>query len=127
MTKRKEEVAAVKIGLYLQSEHKCECRFVEEGSDTFLYIYNDKFDLLITVCNTNKKKCVKIENILVNEEFRGNGIFTNLIETLTCIAKIEDVTLGLWCEKDRSRLFNFYTRSGFKFIETVNDHWLEYN
>ena len=65
--------------------------------------------------------------ILINKKYRNKGICTNLINTMKNTVLENDATLGLWCEINNKKLFNFYSRRGFKYIETLNDDWLEFN
>lgn len=125
--KSKEEKIIKKAAIYIAKMYKAKCEYVITNGNSYIYINNDKFDLLMTVCKTNKKKCIKIEEILVERKYRGKGICTELLTTLQAIAKKEGITLGLWCEENNKKLFNFYSRLGFKYIETLNDDWLEFN
>lgn len=123
----KEEQVAIKISLVIAKELKAEAKVIVDKGNSYIYISNKKFDLLINTCLTNKKRVVKIEEILVGEAYRGKGICTKIINIIEDICKKEDVTVGLWCRKDNKRNFNYYSRLGFKYIETVNDDWLEFN
>lgn len=127
MTRSKEEYVAMGIALYFKKEYGCGVRYVQEGVDSYIYIYNEEFDLLITVCNASNGKCIKIEDIVIEEPFRNKGVLKGLLNILKGIADEQSVKLGLWCELNNKRLFDFYIKSGFKYVETLDDHWLCYN
>ena len=126
MTSREQKVAII-VARYISEKYKCKVQPVKFNGDTFLYIHNRKLNLLITVCNTNKGRCIKIEEISIEKPYRNKGPCTDLINSIKEVSDEYGVTLGLWCEFDNKKLFNFYSRMGFKYIETINDDWLEYN
>ena len=127
MLNSKEEKVVVIIAKEIVNKFNCECTLIQLNGDNYLYLYNKKINILINVCDTNKKRCIKIEQIEIDEKHRNKGICTNIINTMKMIALKYDVTLGLWCELDNKKLFNFYSRLGFKYIETLKDDWLEFN
>ena len=122
-----EERALIKATILISKIYSCQHSIISLANGNLIYIRNEKFDLLMTVCETDKTMCIKIEEFRVDERYRNQGICTDILELLKEIAIREDVKLGLWCEKDNKKLFNFYSRRGFKYIETVKDDWLEYN
>ena len=123
----KEQEVALKLGVFLAKNFKGECNLVGIEGDTFVNVSSKHFELLFTVCDTNKKTCIKIEEILVKKPYRNKGLCTEIMKTIKTVAKIEQITIGLWCDKNNKRLFNFYSRLGFRYIETLDDDWLEYN
>lgn len=122
-----EQEVAFNMAVYLAKTYDAKIKFVQLEEDRFIYIGNHKLDILLTVCETDKAKCIKIEEINIKKIYRGAGLFTSIMKSIINISDIEKVKLGLWCEKDNKRLFNFYSRLGFKYIETFKDDWLEYN
>ena len=127
MNRSREEKVAIIMAKHIVDKHNCKCKPIQINGDGYLYLYNKKFDLLITVCDTNKKKCIKIEEILVDKKYRNKGICTELINTIKEVSDEYNVTVGLWSRINDFRLFNFYTRLGFIHTETLRDYWLEYN
>lgn len=114
------------ITKYIVKKYKAESDLVSLFEDTFIYIRNKKFDLLLTVCRTNNNKCVKIEEIRVTEKYRGKGIGSNILNDIMRISKEHNCILGLWCEINNLKGYKYYTNLGFKHIETLRDYWLEY-
>lgn len=127
MNRSREEKVAIIMAKHIVDKHNCNCKPIKMNGDGYLYLYNKEFDLLITVCDTNEKKCIKIEEILINEKYRNKGVCTRLINTIKGISDEYNVTVGLWCRLNDHRLFDFYTRLGFIHTETLRDYWLEYN
>ena len=127
MFNSKEEKVAIMIAREIVSKFNCECSLTRINGNNYLYLFNKHIDLLLTVCDTNIKKTIKIEELLIKEKDRNKGIGTGIINTMKCVALKYDATLGLWCELNNKRLFNFYSRLGFKYIETLDDDWLEFN
>lgn len=127
MLRSREEKVAIILAKEIVDKYSCECKVIQDKGNNYLYLFNKKIDVLLTVCNTNKKRVIKVEEILINKKYRNKGICTNLINTMKNIVLENDVTLGLWCELDNKKLFNFYSRMGFKYVETLNDDWLEFN
>ena len=127
MFNSREEKVAVIIAKKISDKYKCKCKIKEFNGNNYLYLFNKKIDLLITVCDTNKKKCIKIEEILIGEKYRNKGICTKIIQTIKSVALEYNVTVGLWCKKDNNKLFKFYNKLGFKHVETIIDNWLEFN
>lgn len=127
MNRSREEKVAIIMAKHIVDKHNCNCKPIKMNDDGYLYLYNEKFDLLITVCDTNKKKCIKIEEILVDKKHRKKGICTKLINTIKGISDEYNVTVGLWCRLNDHVLFDFYTKLGFIHTETLRDNWLEYN
>lgn len=122
-----EEKAIIKATIIISKLYNCKHSIISLSNGNFIYVRNKKFDLLMTVCETNKTSCIKIEEFRVEEKYRNKGICTDILDILKNVALRENVKLGLWCDKDNKKLFNFYSRRGFKYIETLNDDWLEYN
>ena len=122
----KENKALKSITKYIMEKYNAEIDLVSLNKDTFVYIRNKKFDLLLTVCKTNKNKCVKIEEIRVTEKYIGKGIGSNILNDIMRISKEHDCILGLWCEINNLKGYKYYTDLGFKHIETLRDHWFEY-
>ena len=127
MNRSREEKVAIIMAKHIVDKHNCNCKPIKVNGDGYLYLYNKEFDLLITVCDTNEKKCIKIEEILINEKYRNKGVCTGLINTIKGISDEYNVTVGLWSRINDFRLFNFYTKLGFIHVETLRDYWLEYN
>ena len=127
MFKSKEEKVAVIIAKKIAEELNCECVLVEHRGNNFLYVYNEKINILMTVCNTNKKKVIKIEEILIDSKYRNKGVGTMILKIMKIAALENNITLGLWCELNNKKLFNFYSILCFKYIETLEDDWLEFN
>ena len=127
MNRSREEKVAIIMTKHIVDKHNCKCKPIQMNGDGYLYLCNKKFDLLITVCDTNKKKCIKIEEILINKKYRNKGICTELINTIKEVSDEYNVTVGLWSRINDFRLFNFYTKLGFIHVETLRDYWLEYN
>lgn len=126
-TKSKEEKACFEMAMEIMAKFNCDCNFAKHNNNNYLYLCNPYIDILLTTCETNTKQCVKVEEVLIKEEYRNKGLGTELYNTMKSIALKFDVNLGLWCDLDNNRLFNYYTRLGFKHIETLNDKWLEFN
>jgi len=127
MLRSKEEKVAIILAKEIVDKYNCECKVIQDKGNNYLYLFSKKIDVLLTVCNTNKKRVIKVEEILIDKKYRNKGICTNLINTMKNIVLENDATLGLWCEINNKKLFNFYSRMGFKYIETLNDDWLEFN
>lgn len=128
MKKCKEEIVVYKMARFICKEYNAVALMVELEGEGFIMINNDIFTLLLTVCETgNGKKCIKLEEARVKEEYRGKGVYTVLLQDLKMITKIENVKLGLWCEKTNNRLFKYYQNVGFVHTDTLRDYWLEYN
>ena len=127
MNRSREEKVAIIMAKHIVDKHNCNCKPIKMNGDGYLYLYNKEFDLLITVCDTNEKKCIKIEEILVDKKHRNKGVCTRLINTIKGISDEYNVTVGLWSRINDFRLFNFYTKLGFIHVETLRDYWLEYN
>ena len=120
-----EQEVAVNLAIYLAKVYDAELKLVELEGDKFVYVGNSLFATLINVCELKKGNCIKIEQLISKD--KGTRLLTDVMKSIIEIADIEKVKLGLWCEKDNKELFNLYSRLGFKYIETINDDWLEYN
>lgn len=123
----REQKVAILIIEYIGRKYDCKIELIELKGDTFLFAHNNKVNLLITVCETNKTRCIKIEEIFIEKLYRNKGICTDLINTIKEFSNTYNVKIGLWCEANNKKLFNYYSRLGFRYIETLKDDWLEYN
>lgn len=93
-----------------------------------IWLKNEHFDIVFTITKAyQNKECIKIEEFLVNEEFRGQGIGTSVIEHIKIISDLTKAKIGLWVQLDNKKGFDFYTKRGFTHKETLRDLWLEYN
>lgn len=99
----------------------------EHEKNHLIAIDADKFLVVLTICDTDKRRCIKIEEILVNEEFRNLGIATDVLKTFMRYAKELNVAVGLWCKKENKIGYEFYKKLGFNHVDTINDYWFEYN
>ena len=98
--------------------------FSKEGNN-YLIITNDKFDIAITICDTDKYKVIKIEDFAINENYRFKGLGTELIKDIIKISKENKCIVGLWCDRKNILAQRFYTRLGFNHVDTKNDYWYE--
>lgn len=88
----------------------------------------NRFAVAITICQGYRDKwCIKLEEIIVHEEYRKQGVASEVLENLKQMANIEKVKVGLWVRKDRKDLLKFYLKRGFIVKEIIDDIWLEYN
>lgn len=99
----------------------------EHEKNHLIAIDTDKFVMALTICDTDKRRCIKIEEILVNEGFRNLGIATDVLKTFMKYAKELNVAVGLWCKKENKIGYEFYKKLGFNHVDTINDYWFEYN
>lgn len=121
-----DENTVLRMAKYIARKYDCVCDFVELEDGTFLYIHNKAINLLITITSVrNDRDCIKLEEIMIEEEFRGKGLGTKVVKDLIELSKAKGVRLGLWCDRNNKRLFNYYSRLGFKYMETLDDDWLE--
>ena len=125
--KTKEEKVLTKMVMFLGEKYGLDYKITSLPTGNFVYLHDDVVGMLVTITKVKKYRCIKIEQLEVIEMLRGKGIGTSIINDLKEIADFENVKLGLWCEKNNKKLFNFYSRLGFKYITTVDDDWLEYN
>ena len=122
----KEQRVAKGIIVYLATKHKARPVPYEQNGNNYIILSNRKFNMAITVCNTDKHRVIKIEEILVNENYRNQGLGTNLLKDTMEIARANDCIVGLWCEIKNKRGLDYYKRLGFKLVDKINDYWLEY-
>lgn len=122
----KEQRVAKGIIVYLATKYKARPVPYEQSGNNYIILSNEKFDMAITVCNTDKHRVIKIEEILVNENYRNQGLGTNLLKDTMEIARANDCIVGLWCEINNKRGLDYYKRLGFKLVDKINDYWLEY-
>lgn len=124
----KEQEAIRDIKLAFGTIHGMNSQVVKVFGQSMLLFEIKEFSLVITTCNASDDKnvermCVKVEDFLVEPEYRGQGIGTYVIQILKDICALNDCTLGLWAEKDK---VSWYEKLGFKFIEKKRDYWMEY-
>lgn len=122
-----EKMATTKASIKIATKYSGKLIPFEHEGNNLLIIDANKFMVAVTICDTNKRKCIKIEEILVNEEYRNEGIGSDILKTYMNTAKEFNVAVGLWCEKDNKKGYEFYKKIGFKHIETTKDYWFEYN
>lgn len=96
-----------------------------KGGNNFLILSSDKFDIAITVCDTDKHKVIKIEDFIVKENYRLKGIGTELMKDIIKISKENNCIVGLWCDKNNLLGQKFYVKLGFNHVDTRNDYWYE--
>lgn len=124
---KKEKEAVLKACMEIGKKYKGHVGHLKYGIDKFVIVEAKEFTILVTICKSNDKFCVKLEGILVEEDHRGKGIGTDIINIMKSVCKDKGCTLGLWCRLEDKRGFDYYTRLGFKHTETLKDKWLEYN
>lgn len=115
---------------YLQEAHSGVDRVVPlpDNLGNAVWVECDKFDIVLTIVKAYQdKECVKIEELRVDEKYRGQGIGTELLIAIKYICDLTNAKVGFWVDINNNRLLDFYTRNGFILKETVRDHWLEYN
>lgn len=122
-----EKEATLTACMEIGKKYKGRVSNIKHHMNKYIMVEAKEFTILVTVCKTNNKFCVKLEEILVEEAYRGNGIGTDVINIIKRVCEEKGCTLGLWCRLDDNRGFDYYTRLGFKHTETLKDKWLEYN
>lgn len=122
-----EQEAAKEIAVILSMRCNAGLKYVKFEGQGLLHVHNDIFDIVFTVCKTNKKHCIKIEEIIVQESAREQGICTNILSIFKDVATQRGCSVGLWCKKDDKKNYDYYTKQGFIHVETLNDNWLEFN
>ena len=88
---------------------------------------NNFAKVVITRTLVHDTEMIKIEAIFVKEKFRDRTIGTKLLNTITRICTKNKCKVGLWVDVNDLKLIKWYNDRGFELIETVDDHWLEYN
>ena len=124
---RTEDLVVHAIAKLLEDKFKTTTIGFEHEGDVYIICDSSTFDVVMTVCNTDTKTVVKLEEIVVNEQYRGQGIGTLLIREIQIMCNLKNVTLGLWVRKEKERLLEYYKKLGFKHVATKKDYWLEWD
>ncbi|MGL5569612.1 MAG: GNAT family N-acetyltransferase [Cetobacterium sp.] len=127
MKTKNERETTLKACTAVAKKYKGKVAKLTYNNNNYIMVEAKEFTLLVTVCKTNNKFCVKLEEILVEEAYRSKGIGTDVINIMKRVCEENSCTLGLWCRLEDNRTFDYYTRLGFKHTETLNDKWMEWN
>lgn len=122
----KEDFTVRVISKYISEKFEAKIKLIDVNANSYIWIFNKKFDVILTICNTDKVRCIKLEEILINKKYRNKGLGTDLLKSIMNIVKDNDCILGLWCYINNSKGFEYYKKLGFKHIDTKDDYWLEY-
>lgn len=122
----KEQITVKKIVEDLSNNYNVRVEPFSNKDGNYLILMCDKFDIAITVCSTDKHKVIKLEDFIINENYRGKGLGTKVIKEIMEISKSNNCILGLWCEKNNVAALEFYNKLGFIHVDTRRDYWLEY-
>ena len=127
MSKTKEQIVVDRICEFLKNAICCDVDLAQADGQDLFYVRNPKFDMFINTCNFENRDYVKIEYLQFKD--KDYTFATRLVELLCDIAKIEGVSLGIWCDKDDKKSLKLYTNGGFKIIKLFNDdsYWLASN
>lgn len=85
----------------------------------------DCFDFSTLVPFIKIEKMLFIQHIFVKEEFRGNGIGSNLLYQIGLLAQESGIKFIFLVAKENSLLFSnlsFYERHGFKVVDGVSEY-----
>lgn len=121
----KEHEAVKQIIRYIIVKYHARVVPFSREENNFLIISSDKFDIAITVCDTDKHKVIKIEDFVVKENYRLKGLGTELMKDILKISKENNCIVGLWCDKNNLLGQKFYVKLGFNHVDTKNDYWYE--
>lgn len=124
----KEGEALYKIVEEILVRFNCTCSLVKDPYPHYYYlIRSPKLYLVVNVSSSANKYFIKIEHIEVDKIYRKQGICTEILDIMKKVALEYDVTIGLWCKQGKQKLFKFYSKRGFENVQTINDHWFEFN
>lgn len=125
-TENNEQKVAKDIVLFLSNKYHAKVLPFQRSNNNYLIVSNNKFNIVITVCNTDKHRVIKIEEILIEKEYRNKGLGTEILKDIMKISKDNNCITGLWCEINNKRGFDYYSKLGFKLVNKRNDYWFEY-
>lgn len=113
------------LNTYLTQQHKMRSHILSRGSDECLLIEDGSQAIALTTCNVphHKDPLLKIEDYEVSESKRGQGLGTQMMNTITYVSDHTKTVVGLWSEKHN---ISFYEKFGFKLVTKKRDYWLEY-
>lgn len=95
-----------------------------EGNNMLL-IRHDKFDLVMTVCETDKHRVIKLEDLVIGKE-EDQWLEKELLNFMKKICDKNKCILGLWSEINDLKKYDYYKKLGFSHVDTRNDFWFEY-
>lgn len=121
----KEHEAVKSIVKHLSVKYHAKVFPFSKDRNNYLIISSEKFDIAITLCNTDKHRVIKIEDFVVNEKYRLKGVGTELMKDILKISKENNCIVGLWCRKNDLFAQKFYKKLGFNHVYTKNDYWYE--